>query len=132
MKNCIFCKIISGDESAEILFENADCIAISPLEVEVNDHLVIIPKKHVKDIFSVSPHGLNKIIAFTKEVSENLKEKYSYTGVNILHASGKSAQQSVDHFHIHILPRKESDMINAWPKLPGGNNTIKKEEKGTI
>ena len=40
-----------------------------------------------------------------------------YDGVNILSASGKTAQQSVPHLHFHVLPRKQGDGLNAWPRL---------------
>ena len=36
-------------------------------------------------------------------------------GVNILNASGESAQQSVFHLHFHIIPRKNGDGIDIWP-----------------
>ncbi len=34
--------------------------------------------------------------------------------VNILHASGREAQQDVFHFHIHLVPRRENDGLNLW------------------
>ena len=48
-------------------------------------------------------------------IAVKLKTKGIADGINILHASGKSAQQSVPHFHIHLFPRKEGDGIEAWP-----------------
>ena len=36
-----------------------------------------------------------------------------YDGVNILNASDESARQSVPHLHIHIIPRKRNDRIDA-------------------
>jgi len=32
--------------------------------------------------------------------------------------SGEDGQQSVFHFHFHILPRFKNDKLNTWPKLP--------------
>jgi diadenosine tetraphosphate (Ap4A) HIT family hydrolase len=39
------------------------------------------------------------------------------TGINLLHASGVAAQQSVPHLHIHLIPRFDRDCLDAWPKL---------------
>lgn len=47
-----------------------------------------------------------------------------YEGVNLLNASDESAGQSVPHFHIHIIPRRSNDNVDAWPKFDGANCKI--------
>jgi histidine triad (HIT) family protein len=42
----------------------------------------------------------------------------------LLNASGKSAGQSVDHFHIHIIPRKLNDDNDLWPVCKGAKYEI--------
>ena len=42
------------------------------------------------------------------------KNKLGATGVNILNASGKDAQQSVFHLHFHIVPRNKRDGLGLW------------------
>ena len=59
-----------------------------------------------------------------KKVSLHLTEKCGYDGVNLLNASDESAGQSVPHFHIHIIPRKNGDDIDAWPRLDGAKQGI--------
>lgn len=85
--------------------------------MEVYGHLLVIPNKHFENIFDIPEEELAHIIKFTKKISSHLKECLSATGINILHASGKSAQQSVPHFHIHIFPRFDNDSLDTWPKL---------------
>lgn len=46
-------------------------------------------------------------------------EHCGYDGVNLLNASGESAGQSVSHYHVHIIPRRKNDGINAWPVFEG-------------
>lgn len=41
--------------------------------------------------------------------------------MNLLNASDESAGQSVPHFHIHIIPRKKGDGIDAWPAFSGAS-----------
>ena len=38
-------------------------------------------------------------------------------GINLLHASGRPAQQSVPH--LHLLARREEDGLEAWPSMGG-------------
>ena len=45
-------------------------------------------------------------------------------GVNLLNASDESAGQTVPHLHIHIIPRKHDDGIDAWPVFKGAKEDI--------
>ena len=76
----------------------------------------MIPKKHFESIFEIPEEVLGRLAAGTKRISEAMREGLGASGVNILHASGKSAQQSVFHFHLHIVPRFENDGLNTWPR----------------
>ena len=51
------------------------------------------------------------------------KTRY-YVKPNLLNASDESAGQSVPHFHIHIIPRKSGDGVDAWPKFDGTNHEM--------
>lgn len=42
----------------------------------------------------------------------------------MLNASDESAGQSVPHFHIHRIPGKNGDGMDAWPKFDGANREI--------
>ena len=43
-----------------------------------------------------------------------MKSNLNCTGVNLLHAAGKDAQQSVFHFHLHVIPRYNNDGLDLW------------------
>jgi len=46
-------------------------------------------------------------------------------GLNLVQANGPGAQQSVAHFHIHVLPRKQGDDLKLnWGAKPRDPNTI--------
>lgn len=120
--NCVFCEIAGGRALAHIVEETDDCIAIVPLDIQVDGHLLVLPKKHYNGIVDIPSEILDKLMKFVKQLCLDLKINRKFDGFNILNASGSAAQQSVPHFHIHILPRNESDGINAWPALPGGRN----------
>ena len=59
-----------------------------------------------------------------QKVSLHLTEKCGYDGVNLLNASDESAGQSMPHFHIHIIPRRKNDGIDAWPSFAGAKEEI--------
>lgn len=116
MVNCPFCAIMQGKISAYKLLEDDCCIVILPKKMEAKGHCLVFPKKHIKDIFSCSKDDLNKLSFTIKKTANLLKRRLGATGVNILHASGKDAQQSVFHLHFHVIPRFKNDKIDAWMK----------------
>ncbi len=51
-----------------------------------------------------------------KRLARGAKAALGCDGVNLLHASGACAQQTVFHFHLHIVPRYVGDAISAFPR----------------
>ncbi len=116
---CIFCKIINREVPSRIVFEDDYTMVFMDIARDVDGHMVAIPKKHVKNILDCDTDTLNHLMSSVKTVSNHCVDKCGYQGVNLLNASDESAGQSVPHFHIHIIPRKTGDGIDAWPHLPG-------------
>lgn len=117
MDTCIFCKIINKEIPSYVVYENDTVIAILNRNMEVYGHTLVIPKKHYQDIYDIPEDVLSEIIKATKTLALRYKEKIGATGINLWHASGVDAQQSVFHFHMHILPRFENDGLDTRPKL---------------
>ena len=119
MKDCVFCKIISGEFSSMSVFEDEFTLAFMDAAKDVDGHILVIPKKHVENILDCDNSTLNCVINTVKAVSNHLMDNCGYEGVNLLNASDECAGQSVPHFHIHIILRKKNDEIDAWPKFDG-------------
>lgn len=115
--DCAFCKIISGQQNARVVYRNDDAIAFFPLEMNAKGHIIIAPTKHFTDLFNISESGLSSLMKTVSFLSKHCRHQLKANGVNIIHASGKAAQQSVFHFHFHLLPRFNDDKLNAWPEL---------------
>jgi len=116
MKNCIFCKIVKNEIASKKIYENEKVLAFLDINPVSKGHLLIIPKKHFENIYEIKESYLKEIISVAKIIAESLKKSLNASGINILHASGKDAQQSVFHFHIHLVPRYKDDGFDIWPK----------------
>lgn len=116
MNNCVFCQIINNELPRTIVFENDTVLALVPRDEVSKGHTLVIPKVHAQDIFDISDADLREVISVTKTLSAELVDKYGATAVNVLNASGKDAQQSVFHFHFHIVPRYPNDGLDMWIK----------------
>jgi histidine triad (HIT) family protein len=121
---CKFCVIASGTSDAEVVAVTDRCIAFVPIDMASKGHLLLIPKDHFETILDTPNEILESLMVFAKNLSISLQTKSEVSGVNLLHASGESAQQSVQHFHIHLLPRFDKDGLDAWPKLPGSREKL--------
>ena len=96
---CIFCKIINKEIPSYTIYEN-DFVTL------------IVPKKHVQDIFSLEKKEAEEIMKAAVVVANVLKEKLGTKDINLLNNSGQLAGQTVMHFHLHVLPRYENDEID--------------------
>lgn len=119
MKDCIFCKIISGEIPCRKVFEDEHTFAFMDVANDVDGHILAVPKAHRKNILDCDGETLAALMDTARKISCHLTEHCGYDGVNLLNASGESAGQSVPHFHIHIIPRKTGDGIDAWPRFEG-------------
>lgn len=124
MENCVFCKIINGEFSSRKIYEDNQTLAFLDVAKDVDGHILVVPKKHVKNIMDCKMETLQDVMATVKKVSNHLVDKCGYDGVNILNCSDESAGQSVPHFHVHIIPRKLGDGVDAWPKLTGAKEDL--------
>ncbi len=122
--DCIFCKIIAGQIPCLKVYEDEHTLVIMDIAGDVDGHMLAIPKKHVESIFDCDSDTFNRLMAAVKKVSNHCVDECRYNGINLLNASGESAGQSVPHFHIHIIPRKNNDGIDAWPKFDGAKDEV--------
>ena len=122
--DCVFCKIIAKELPCMKVYEDDYTLVFMDISKDVDGHMLAVPKKHVENIFDCDLETLNHLINAIKKVSDHCINNCHYDGVNLLNASGIYAGQSVPHFHIHIIPRRKNDGIDAWPKLNGAKYEI--------
>lgn len=107
MANCIFCKIVKGEIPCTKLYEDSDTFAFLDIQPINKGHILVIPKKHHKDIFTTPKKELDKITETVQKVAKAL-EKMS-DGVNIIQNNKKPAGQYIFHLHFHVIPRYKND-----------------------
>lgn len=114
MENCIFCKILKGEIPSYKIYEDDKVYAFLDIANDCYGHTVVIPKKHFTNVLDCDGEHFQAVMAAVQKISRHYVNDCGFTGVNVLNASGKSAQQSVFHLHMHIIPRKENDGLNTW------------------
>ncbi len=102
---CIFCKIINNEIPSKKIYEDEKVIAILDISQATQGHTLVIPKKHYTDIFDIEEDVLTHVTKITKVIAKHYEKTINLTDVNILNNSGPIAGQTVNHFHMHIIPR---------------------------
>lgn len=106
------------------IYEDEHTLSFMDIAKDVDGHILVVPKKHKKNILDCDEETLFHLMETVKKISNHLVDNCGYDGVNLLNASGESAGQSVGHFHIHIIPRKINDNIDAWPHFNGAEHEV--------
>ncbi len=118
MNECIFCKIVKKEIPSRVVYETDDVICFLPNKIEVYGHTLVVPKQHFADLYDIPEHILEKLAGVSKKLAIAYKDKIGASGMNLMHASGKDGEQSVFHFHFHLLPRFKEDGLKTWPNFP--------------
>jgi len=111
MADCIFCQVVEKKIPAFVVYSDDDFLGFLDINPLSPGHTLLIPKRHIESIFDMPEELAEKVLKVAKAIASNMK-KIGATGVNLTNASGKSAEQAIPHFHLHIIPRKEGDEIN--------------------
>lgn len=116
--DCIFCKLANGDIPTNAVYEDDVVKAIFDLSPASKGHIIILPKKHFDDIFSMDEESAAHVFKIAAKLAKAVKKALNCDGLNILQNNGEIAGQTVFHFHIHIIPRYENDSVKlGW--IPG-------------
>ena len=102
----VFGKIIKGELPAEKVFENDRILAIKDLYPVAPVHILIMPKKEIPDLQSVSPEDL-PLLSEICEVAKKLAQEFGVeTGYRLLTNNGSDAGQVIFHLHFHLIGGK--------------------------
>ncbi|MDR3673023.1 MAG: HIT domain-containing protein [Holophaga sp.] len=96
---CPFCKIIGGDRTRPILYENDFVIAFMPLRPSHDGHVLVMPKAHYADLCQISEFELSQVFLAVRGISSSLKSLFNPPKVAIY-----SMGLEVEHAHLHLIP----------------------------
>ena len=108
--NCIFCKIIKGEIPCNKVFENKNFLVFLDIKPVNHGHILIIPKKHVVWMQEADDKTIADIFKLTKKMMLALKK-----GLRCDYVQESVVGNEVPHFHIHLIPRYNSDTIRNFP-----------------
>jgi diadenosine tetraphosphate (Ap4A) HIT family hydrolase len=107
--DCPFCLLEAQDK---VILENSTFIVKFDRYPVSEGHLLVIPKRHVHSFPELRKIEVLGFFEILKDAQTFLGSKYSPAGFNIGINQGKAAGQTIEHLHIHIIPRYSGDVKN--------------------
>ncbi|WFC98959.1 hypothetical protein MYAM1_001693 [Malassezia yamatoensis] len=96
--------------SDQVFYENSSAAAIVNLQPIVPGHVLVIPKKHYARLADVPQNDLALLFEAVQFVGKMVERAYTGDSLSITIQDGPNAGQSVDHLHVHVLPRRAGDI----------------------
>lgn len=99
----IFKKIIDGELPSDVVFENERILAFKDINPVAPVHILIIPKKEIRDMQSVAPEDL-PLVAEMLAVAQELALRFDVEkGYRLITNNGEMSGQQVFHLHFHLV-----------------------------
>lgn len=109
--DCLFCKIIAGEIPCTKVYEDEKTFAFRDINPQAPTHVLILPKKHMKNVLECDSETAVALLHAVKEVAR--LEKVEEDGFRIVSNCGENGAQSVPHLHVHLLGgRRLSDSMS--------------------
>ena len=114
-KECLFCKIASGDIPSYKIYEDEIVIAFLDINPDSNGHTLIIPKKHYLDMNDIPLDTLTHIFKIAKELKVKIESKLNADGLTFVQNNGDI--QEVKHFHLHLKPYYKDNELKSVEEI---------------
>jgi len=114
--NCIFCKIIAGELTAPVVFEDESSVAFLDHRPVFPGHVLLVPRLHCETLTDLSSESVGPFFQnaqlLSRAVEMGLEAHGTFVGIN------NRVSQSVPHLHVHIVPRRRKDGLRGffWPR----------------
>ncbi|MEK6741570.1 MAG: HIT family protein [Nanoarchaeota archaeon] len=106
-KDCIFCRIISGEIPAVKIYENQKVTAFLDNNPVKPGHVLVVPKKHNDYVFDLDDAEYTELMLESKKVAKILKNRLQPKKVGLV-VEGFG----VAHVHVHLIPINKGNELN--------------------
>lgn len=102
--SCIFCKIVSDEAEAKIVYRDEQVTAFRDRSPVAPTHILIVPNKHIDSVGALEVED-EPLIGHIFTVARNLAEQegISKGGYRLITNTGANGGQTVFHLHVHLI-----------------------------
>ena len=109
MSECLFCRIVSGEIPAKVVYRDDHAIAFSDLNPKAPLHALVVPRTHVAKLSDLDEIDLGgRLLQAVRRVAAEAGYSDDF---RVVVNNGPSAGQTVGHLHLHVLGGRDF----SWP-----------------
>lgn len=114
---CIFCRLVAGEIPAAKVHEDTLTIAFMDIGQVNPGHVLVATRRHAATLFDITPEEAAAVAQTAQRVARAAQAVFDPPGLTLLQANGREGDQTVFHFHLHVLPRHAQDGVAlSWPR----------------
>lgn len=106
---CIFCDIIEGKIPSYTIYEDDTVKAFLDISQVTKGHTLVVPKVHYDNFLECDSEIMKHVMEVAQTLGKDITHKLNAKGMNILSNINEVAGQSVNHFHVHLIPRYDEN-----------------------
>jgi len=110
--DCLFCRIVDGNLSADIVYENDSLIAFRDINPKAPTHILLIPRRHIatmNDLEDGDKALVGELFVAAARIAAD--EGLADDGYRVVMNCNAAAGQSVFHIHLHLMGGR----LMTWP-----------------
>jgi histidine triad (HIT) family protein len=116
LPDCLFCRIVAGDEPAHIVIDDEVCLAFLDTRPVFHGHTLLVPRDHHETLADLPPELVAPFFERAQLLSVAVRDAMGAQGSFV--AMNNVVSQSVPHLHCHVVPRVKKDGLRGffWPR----------------
>ncbi|MEH3067372.1 MAG: HIT family protein [Aeromicrobium erythreum] len=113
---CLFCKIVAGDEPAEVVLEDEHVLGFLDVRPVFKGHTLLVPREHVDTLLELPEPMTVPLFSAARRAAAAMSSELGAQGTFV--AMNNVVSQSVPHLHVHVVPRTKGDGLRGffWPR----------------
>lgn len=103
-KDCLFCKISSGEIPTEYVYEDDICVAFNDISPQAPSHILIVPREHIASLDKARnrhQETLGYLLMIAAEIAR--EQEFAENGYRVVINTNGDGGQTVFHLHVHLL-----------------------------
>jgi len=122
---CIFCRLVAGQIPAATVYEDALTVAFMDIGQVNPGHVLVATRRHAATLLDITPEEAAAVMHTAQRVARAVHAVFDPPGLTLLQANGREGDQTVFHFHLHVVPRHGNDGIAlSWPRKEPGAEVL--------